>query len=179
VTVDVQQDGQQIAPLVPVLIDDSRHRGLVRGMGVGRAGQGLRVRQLGLVADGADFQTDPAAGAGLGFHIAGPAAQGGGEAPRIAVNALQFRQGKDFDVGVPADLDQLGTDNSHGAVVGGEGLVDLRHGAADGRPLLHQTDIIARVGQIQGGLHAGDAASHHHDGAQDVFAHLLLLSTPY
>jgi len=48
-----------------------------------------------------------------------------------------------FDVAVPADLDQLGGDNSHGAVVAGEGLVDLGHGAADGRALFHQVDVIA------------------------------------
>ena len=47
--------------------------------------------------------------------------------------SIQLRTGNDLQVVVPADLDQLGRDNSHGAVVGGKGLVDLRHGAADGR----------------------------------------------
>ena len=40
-----------------------------------------------------------------------------------------------LDVQMPADLDQFGRDDSHGAFVGGEGLVKLRHYAADGRGL--------------------------------------------
>jgi len=38
-----------------------------------------------------------------------------------------------LDVHVPADLDQFGRDDSHGAVVGGKGLVQLGHDSADGR----------------------------------------------
>jgi hypothetical protein len=34
---------------------------------------------------------------------------------------------------VPADLDQFGRDDSHGTIVGGEGLVQLGHDPADGR----------------------------------------------
>jgi len=37
----------------------------------------------------------------------------------------------EFDVQMPADLDQYGRDNSHRAVIGGERLVELRHDAAD------------------------------------------------
>jgi len=37
----------------------------------------------------------------------------------------------EFDVQMPADLDQYGGDNSHRAVVGGESLVELRHDATD------------------------------------------------
>jgi hypothetical protein len=31
----------------------------------------------------------------------------------------------DFDIDVPADLDQFRRDNSHGTVIGGKGLVEL------------------------------------------------------
>ncbi|MCX5892332.1 MAG: hypothetical protein NTW80_05045, partial [Deltaproteobacteria bacterium] len=60
--------------------------------------------------------------------------QGHGEAAFLAGNLLHFAQGVQLDVDVPADLDQLGRNNSHGAIVGGKGLVDLRHGAADAGP---------------------------------------------
>jgi hypothetical protein len=42
-----------------------------------------------------------------------------------------------LNVNMPADLDQLGRDNSHGTVIGGEGLVQLRHDPADCWPLFH------------------------------------------
>ena len=37
------------------------------------------------------------------------------------------------DVRMAADLDQLGGNDSHGAIVGGKGLVQFGHGPADGR----------------------------------------------
>jgi hypothetical protein len=39
--------------------------------------------------------------------------------------------GKNLYIWMPADLDQLGCEYSHGAVVGGKGLVKLGHVAAD------------------------------------------------
>ena len=52
------------------------------------------------------------------------AAQGSGDVD-------DFGKGKQLDVQMAADLDQLGGDNSHGTVVGGKGLVQLGHDAAD------------------------------------------------
>jgi hypothetical protein len=77
----------------------------------------------------------------------------------------------DFDVDVPADLDQLWGDDSHGTVVSGKGLVDLSHLAANGRTLFNQVDIIARVGGIQRSLYPGDASPYNHDGSKDLFGH--------
>jgi len=54
---------------------------------------------------------------------------------------------------MPADLDQFRGDDSHGTVIGGKGLVQLRHYTTNGSRLLHQVYIIARIGQIQGRLH--------------------------
>ncbi len=45
---------------------------------------------------------------------------------------FQIRIGDQFNVQVPADLDQFGGNDSHGAVVGGKSLVQLRHGPPDG-----------------------------------------------
>ena len=52
--------------------------------------------------------------------------------PRGPFHRFQIRIGDEFNVQVPADLDQFGRDDSHGAIVGGEGLVQLGHDAADG-----------------------------------------------
>ena len=41
----------------------------------------------------------------------------------LSVNVLNICAGMKLDINVPADLDQFGRDDSHGAVIGGEGLV--------------------------------------------------------
>ena len=51
----------------------------------------------------------------------------------LAGNALHFREGNQFNVDVPADLDQFGGDDSHGTVIGWKGFIKLGHLAADGR----------------------------------------------
>ena len=76
-----------------------------------------------------------------GVDVAGLFLQGNREITLLTGYLRQFGEGMQLNVGVPADLDQLRGDNSHGAVVGGKGLVDLRHGAADAGALLHQVDI--------------------------------------
>jgi hypothetical protein len=62
---------------------------------------------------------------------------------------FDFSQCDQFDVDVPADLDQLGRNNSHGTVIGRKGFVQLGHGTADARTFFQQVNIIAGVGQIQ------------------------------
>jgi len=68
---------------------------------------------------------------------------------------------------VPPGLDQLGRDSAHGAVVGGEGLVELGHLAANGRLRLDQVDLEAPLGEIERGLHPGDAAADDHYRAHE------------
>ncbi len=46
---------------------------------------------------------------------------------------VNFSIGQDLYIGMPADLDQFGREYSHGAVIGGIGLVKLGHMAANGR----------------------------------------------
>jgi len=70
----------------------------------------------------------------------------------------------DFDVNVPADLDQLGRDNSHGTVIGGKGLVKLGHDPTNGWFFLNQMNQVAGIRKIQGGLHPGDTATNYHHG---------------
>jgi hypothetical protein len=43
----------------------------------------------------------------------------------FTMDAHNFRKGHQFNVEMPADLDQFGRDDSHGTVIGGECLVQL------------------------------------------------------
>ena len=65
------------------------------------------------------------------------------KAPFLAFDAVNLRIGEQADVEMPADLDQLGRNDSHRAFVCGEGLVQLGHASADRRPLLEQVDEIS------------------------------------
>jgi hypothetical protein len=86
----------------------------------------------------------------------------------VSFDGDDFREGKEFDIEMPADLDQFRRDNSHGAVVGRKSLVQLGHDAADGRAALHQIDIITGVGQIQCRLHPGNTAADNTNRAYDI-----------
>jgi hypothetical protein len=58
------------------------------------------------------------------------------EVPLLAADAVYLSEGDEVDVGVPADLDQLGGDDSHSALIGRKGLIELCHDPADtGGPL--------------------------------------------
>ncbi len=59
---------------------------------------------------------------------------------------------------MPADLDQFGRDNSHGAIIGGKGLVQLSGYPPYGRAFLKEVDVVSGVSQIKGGLHPGNPA---------------------
>jgi hypothetical protein len=64
-----------------------------------------------------------ASGALLDFHF---------KIARRPFHRFQIRIGDQFNVQMPADLDQFWGNNSHGTVVGGERLVQLGHGATNG-----------------------------------------------
>ena len=87
------------------------------------------------------------------------------EISRFACNLLNFGQGQKLDVQVPADLDQLGRNNSHRAFIRRESLVQLRHDAADRRLFFDQIDVIAAIGKIERRLHPCNPASDYHYGA--------------
>jgi hypothetical protein len=77
-------------------------------------------------------------------------------------NAFHLGEGQEFNVEMPADLDQFGRENSHGTVIGGEGLVQLGHDPTDGGGSFHKVDIITGISQIQCGLHPGNTSTNHH-----------------
>jgi hypothetical protein len=63
---------------------------------------------------------------------------------------------------MPADLDQFRRKYSHRAVVGGKGLIQLGHMAANARRFVHQIYFKTGSSQIQRGLYAADPAANYH-----------------
>jgi hypothetical protein len=89
----------------------------------------------------------------------------------FAFNALDISKGYQLYVNVPADLDQFRRDNSHGAVVGGKGLVQLGHDPANGGRSLNEIYVKAGVSQIQGALHPGNPSADHQHRSNHGFIH--------
>jgi hypothetical protein len=67
---------------------------------------------------------------------------------------------------MPADLDQLGRQNSHRTVIGWKGFVKLGHVAADAGRLLDQVNLKPRCGKIERCLNAADSSTYHQDVAK-------------
>lgn len=61
---------------------------------------------------------------------------------------VNFSIGKDLYIWMPADLDQLWREYSHGAVIRRKSLVKLGHMATNARPLFNQVNLKAGSGQI-------------------------------
>ena len=66
-------------------------------------------------------------------NVSGLFVQGDLEVSCFPIDAVDFSIRQDLYVRMPADLDQFGREYSHGAVIGGIGLVQLGHMAANGR----------------------------------------------
>ena len=67
------------------------------------------------------------------YNVSGLFIQGDLEVSCFPFYSVNFSIGQDLYIGMPADLDQFGREYSHGAVIGGIGLVKLGHLAANGR----------------------------------------------
>jgi hypothetical protein len=84
------------------------------------------------------------------------------EASYFPFYTVNFSIGEDLYVGMPADLDQLGCEYSHGAVIGGKGLVKLGHMAPNARRFLNQVNLKAGSGKIKRGLNTADPSTDNH-----------------
>jgi hypothetical protein len=112
-------------------------------------------------SDRADSGAIAAGGAFAEIYIARLIADLYLEVPFFAADAFEIRIREEIYVQMPADLDQLGGDNSHGALICGEGLVELCHSTTNSRALFQQMHIIARIGKIKGSLHPGNSSTDH------------------
>jgi len=109
----------------------------------------------------------------IDVHIARMFPHRGEEAPHFPFQTFQFRHGDHLDIEVAPALDQFWGQDAHGTVIGRKGLVQLGHDAADSRRTLHQIDVEARIGQVEGSLDTGHATAHYHHRPQRPFVHLL------
>jgi hypothetical protein len=80
----------------------------------------------------------------------------------FSLYTINFSIGENLYIGMPADLDQLGCEYSHGAVIGREGLVKLGHMAPNARRPLDQVNLEASRGKIKGRLNAADSSTDNH-----------------
>jgi hypothetical protein len=86
----------------------------------------------------------------------------GVETAFFTVNTLDFRIRHELDVGMPTRGNQFRGDDSHGAVVGGKGLVQLGHHPANTRFPVNEIDLESGFCEIEGSLHPADSGSDDH-----------------
>jgi len=84
--------------------------------------------------------------------------------PGASLQLLDLCIGQDFNVSMPPCIDQFGGHNAHGAVIGGESLVELSHGPPNAQVLLEEVDLEARFCEVEGGLDSSDSSSNHKNG---------------
>ncbi len=97
------------------------------------AGDGYRANLGAFAACGAFSQID----------ISGALTNSYLEIAFFSRDTFQISIGDQIYVKMPADLDQLGRDNSHGAFIGRECLIKLGHASADSRLFFQKMNIIA------------------------------------
>jgi len=95
----------------------------------------------------------------------------------FSLYTVNFSIGENLYIGMPADLDQLGCEYSHGAVIGRKGLVKLGHMAPNAWRFLNQVHLKTSSGKIKGGLNSADSSTNNHDiadiSACEIFTKLL------
>ena len=109
--------------------------------------------------DRAVIDTDVTAGALVFDNIAWLFDQTDREIARFSADALNFGIGNNFDIGMARTFNKFGRFNTHGAVIGGEGLVQQRHFAADRGRFIDQKHPETRIRQIERSLNAADTAT--------------------
>lgn len=95
----------------------------------------------------------------LGVDVPGLLQDGDLEVPGLSLDLLDLMVGQDVDVGVPGAVRHLRGEDTRGTVVRRERLVQTAHDASDGGVLLHQVDVYAAVGKIQGSLDSRDSST--------------------
>ena len=84
-------------------------------------------------------------------------------------HTVHFGIGHDLYIGMSGAFNELGGFNTHGAIIGGEGLIKLSHLSADGRRFIDQVDLKPRLSQVKCSLYTTDSSAYDHDIAVIVF----------
>ncbi len=66
----------------------------------------------------------------------------------LPLDVCQLAVGQEFDIGVLSDGNQLRREDTSGAIVSGESLIELGHSAADSRLTLNQIYLVTRFSEI-------------------------------
>ena len=93
----------------------------------------------------------------------------------VAGNAGHFFNlgaGQKVDVDMARTVDQFRRNDAHGAVVGGEGLVQLGHDSPDNGGFLHEMNFVATVGKVKGCLDSSDSRPNYHDRTDSLVCSL-------
>src|SRR4030042_3392031 len=85
--------------------------------------------------------------------------------PGASLQLLNLCIGQDFNVSMPPRIDQFRRHDAHGAVIGGERLVELGPGPPNAQVLLEEVDLKARFCKVEGGLDPSDSSSNHKNGS--------------
>jgi hypothetical protein len=96
----------------------------------------------------ADLGAFPARVADLDIDVTGLLPDGRPEVPHVPRDTLDLAEGQKLYVRMPTGIDGLRPQNSYGAVHRRVRLVELGHDPADGGLLLHQHDLVSRLGQL-------------------------------
>ena len=92
------------------------------------------------------FGTGAAAGTEIFVHIAGFFAHLELKRTLFTAHLFNLAVGQEIDIGMPTGIQQLGRENSDGAIVSGKGLIQLGHLAANARQRLYQVDLDTHLG---------------------------------
>ena len=106
-----------------------------------------------------------AAADALLVHVARPVPHGHVELAGRSGDRGHVRERVQVDAAVGGRAGEARRQGAHGAVLGGEGLAEPGHVAADALLTLHEVDLDAGGGQLLGGGDAGDAAADDQHGA--------------
>jgi len=87
----------------------------------------------------------------------------GFEIAHLSRESCHIAVSQNIYVGMPTDIQQLRRQNSYCAVIGGKGLVQLGHLAADAGVLLDQMNLDAHLAKVQGSLHSGYPTADYED----------------
>ena len=109
---------------------------------------------------GTFLRTNAAGDAFFRVNIARPFAYRYRKTTGGAFHLFHISHGDELNIEMTPAFHQLRGENTHGTIIGGKGLVQLRHAPADGGGLFHQADMKTGVGQIQCGLGTGNSAAH-------------------
>ena len=92
------------------------------------------------------FRTGAAAGTEIFVYVTGFFAHLELKRTHFTAHLFNLAVGQEIDFGMPTGIQQLGRENSDGAIVSGKGLIQLGHLAANARQRLHQMNLDTHFG---------------------------------